>query len=303
MVMKRSMLAFLTQLLFALRWRFSRLAQLEAENLLLRQQLIVLRRRHPGRVRLWNLDRLLMVWLYRLYPALLDAILIVQPETVLRWHRRGFRAYWRWRSRHVGGRPRIDSEIRSLIRRMNRENPLWGAQRIHGELLMLGIEVAESTVSRYMVWRRRPPSQGWKTFLRNHAAGISLLDLFVVRTISFKLLYGLVILRDARRRLVSISVTSNPTAAWIAGQVTDAFRWDEAPRHLIRDRDGTFGPVYTRRIRAMEIRDRPVAPRSPWQNGHVERLIESIRRECLDHMIVFGEAHLRRILKVYASYY
>ena len=158
-------------------------------------------------------------------------------------------------------------------------------------------------MGRYMVRHRRPPSQGWKTFLRNHAAGIASLDLFVVRTISVKLLYGLVILRHARRRLVSISVTNNPTAAWIAGQVTDAFPWDEAPHHLIRDRDGAFGPTYTRRIRAMRIRDHPTAPRSPWQNGHVERLIGSIRRESLDHLIVFDEAQLRRVLRNYASYY
>jgi transposase InsO family protein len=162
---------------------------------------------------------------------------------------------------------------------------------------MLGIEVAESTVARYMTRRQGPPSQSWKTFLRNHAAGITSLDLFVVRTISFKLLYGPVILRHARRRLVSIRVTNNPTAEWIAGQVTDAFPWEEAPRHLIRDRDGVFGPVYTRRIRAMGIRDHPTAPRSPWQNGHVERLIGSIRRESLDHLIVFGEAHLHGVLK------
>ncbi len=154
-----------------------------------------------------------------------------------------------------------------------------------------------------MVRTRRPPSQGWKTFLRNHAAGIASIDLFVVRTISFKLLYGLVILRHARRRLVTVNVTSNPTADWIAGQVTEAFPWDEAPRHLIRDRDGAFGPAYTRRVRAMGIRDHPTALRSPWQNGHVERLIGSIRRECLDHFIVFGDAHLHRILKAYASYY
>ena len=297
------MVAFLIQLLLAIRSRLTRRARLEAENLILRQQLVVLRRKSPTRVRLWNIDRLLMVWLYRLYPSLLDAIIIVQPETVIRWHRRGFRAYWHWKSRHVGGRPRIDSEIRALIRRMSRENPLWGAPRIHGELLMLGIEVAESTVGRYMVRRRRPPSQGWKTFLRNHAAGIASLDLFVVRTISFKLLYGLVILRHARRRLVTISVTANPTAQWIAGQVTDAFPWDEAPSHLIRDRDRAFGSAYTHRIRAMEIRDHPTAPRSPWQNGYVERLIGSIRRESLDHLVVFDEAQLRRVLKNYASYY
>jgi transposase InsO family protein len=172
----------------------------------------------------------------------------------------------------------------------------------HAELLMLGIEVAESTVSRYMVRRHRPPSQVWKTFLRNHAAGIASLDLFVVRTISFKLLDGLMILRHARRRLVTISVTTNPTAEWIAGQMTDAFPWDEAPRHLLRDRDAAFGPAYTRDIRAMRIRDHPTAPRSPWQNGYVERLIGSIRRESLDHLIVFDEAQLRRVLKNYASY-
>jgi transposase InsO family protein len=222
---------------------------------------------------------------------------------VIRWHRRGFRAYWRWKSRRNGGRPRFDREIRDLIRKMSKENPLWGAPRIHGELLMLGIEVAESTVARYMTRRQGPPSQGWKTFLSNHAAGIASIDLLVVRTISFKLLYGLVILRHARRRLVSVSVTNNPTAEWIAGQVIDAFPWDEAPRHLVCDRDGAFGTAYSRRIRAMGIRDRPTAPRSPWQNGHLERLIGSIRRESLDPLVVFGEAHLRDVLKAYASYY
>jgi len=264
---------------------------------------IVLNRKARSRARLRNIDRLIFVRLYRVFPSILNAITVVKPETVIRWHRCGFRAYWRWKSHRRGGRPRIQREIRDLIRRMNKENPLWGAPRIHSELLMLGIEVAESTVARYMTKRQRPASQNWKTFVRNHAAGIASIDLFVVRTISFKLLYGLVILRHARRRLVSARVTSNPTAEWIAGQVTDAFPWDEAPRHLIRDNDGVFGLAYTRRIRAMAIRDRPTAPRSPWQNGHVERLIGSIRRESLDHLVVFGEAHLRDVLKTYASYY
>jgi hypothetical protein len=250
----------------------------EAENLVLRQQLLVLNRR-TARVRLRNLDRLVLVWLYRLFPSLVDAIIIVKPETLLRWHRRGFRAYWRWKSWRRGGRPRIDRDLRALIRRMSKDNPTWGAPRIHGELLMLGIDVSESTVGRYMIWIGRPRSQRWKTFLRNHAAGIAAIDLFVVRTITFKLLYGLVVLSHARRRLVRIAVTSNPTAEWIAGQITEAFPWDEAPRHLLRDRDGAFGSAYTRRIRAMGIRDHPVAARSPWQNGHVERLIGSIRRE------------------------
>src|SRR5580704_17730889 len=297
------MFAFLTKLLLIARSRLKSRASLEAENLVLRQQVIVLSRQSRSRVRLRNLDRLIFVWLYRFFPAILNAITVVKPETVIRWHRRGFRAYWRWKSRRRGGRPKIDREIRDLIRRMSKENPLWGAPRIHGELLMLGIEVAQSTVARYMTRKQGPPSQGWKTFLRNHAAGIASIDVFVVRTISFKLLYGLVILRHARRRLVRISVTNNPTAEWIAGQLTDAFPWDEAPRHLIRDRDGAFGPAYTRRIHAMGIRDHPIAPRSPWQNGHVERLIGSIRRESLDHLVVFGEAHLRGVLKAYASYY
>jgi hypothetical protein len=297
------MVAFLTRLMFVIRGHLRSRGRLEAENLVLRQQLSVLNRRSPARLRLRNFDRLVLVWLYRLFPSLLDAIIIVKPETLLRWHRRGFRAYWRRKSWRRGGRPRIDREVRDLISRMSRENPLWGAPRIHGELLMLGIEVSESTVGRYMIRIGRPRSQGWKTFLRNHTAGIASIDLFVVRTISFRLVYGLVILRHARRRVVRIAVTSNPTAEWIAGQVTEAFPWDEAPPHLIRDRDGAFGPAYTRRIRAMGIRDHPVTPRSPWENGHVERLIGSIRRDCLDHVVVFGEAHLRQILKTYAAYY
>jgi Homeodomain-like domain len=226
------MFAFLTKLLLVARSRLKSRASLEAENLVLRQQVIVLSRKSRSRARLRNIDRLILIWLYRFFPSILNAIVIVKPETVIRWHRRGFRTYWRWKSRRRGGRPRIDGEIRDLIRRMSRDNPLWGAPRIHGELLMLGIEVAESTVGRYLPKRGQPPSQGWKTFLRNHAAGIASLDLFVVRTISFKLLYGLVILRHSRRRLVTVSVTSNPTAEWIAGQVTDAFPWDEAPSHL-----------------------------------------------------------------------
>jgi hypothetical protein len=290
-ILERPMVEFLIKLLLVARSKLKSRARLEAENIVLRQQVIVLSRKARTRLRLRNIDRLILVWMYRLFPSILNAITVIKPETAIRWHRRGFRAYWRWKSRQRGGRPRIDREIRDLIRRMSKENPLWGAPRIHGELLRLGIEVAESTVARYMMRGSGPPSQGWKTFLRNHADGIASLDLFVVRTISFKLLYGLVILRHARRRLVSISVTNNPTAEWIAGQVTDAFPWDEAPRHLIRDRDAAFGSAYTYRT-ALAV-----------ANGHVERLIGSIRREFLDHLVVFGEAHLRVVLKAYASYY
>ena len=190
-----------------------------------------------------------------------------------------------------------------MIRRMSMENPLWGAPRIHGELLKLGFEVAQSSVAKYMVKRRGPPSQGWRTFLRNHAPDIAAMDLFVVPTIGFDLLYAFVIVRLDRRDLVWINVTANPTAEWIARQITEAFPWDEAPHYLIRDRDRIYGSVVTRRLRAMGIRDKPTAPASPWQNGFAERLIGSIRRECVDHIIVLSETHLRRILKSYADYY
>jgi transposase InsO family protein len=186
---------------------------------------------------------------------------------------------------------------------MSRANPLWGAPHIHGELLKLGFEVAQSTVARYMCRRSGPPSQGWRTFLNNHVDGIAAVDLFVLPTIAFQVLYCLVIIRHGRRVWVSFGVTANPTAEWISRQITEAFPWDYAPRYLIRDRDSSYGRVFVQRLRAMGIRDRPIAPRSPWQNAYVERLIGSIRRECLDHMIVFGEAHLRRILGAYAAYY
>jgi len=186
---------------------------------------------------------------------------------------------------------------------MSLENPLWGSPRIHGELLKLGFEVAQSSVAKYMVRRRGRPSQGWRTFLRNHSPDIVGMDLFVVPTIGFDLLYAFVIVRLDRRDLVWIAVTTNPTAEWIARQLTEAFPWDEAPKYLIRDRDRIYGATVTRRIRAMGIRDRPIAPASPWQNGYAERLIGSIRRECVDHFIIFGEAHLRRLLRSYAEYY
>ena len=277
--------------------------QLEAENVALRHQVIVLRRQVRGRVRLTNLDRLFLVQLCRCFPSVLGVLAIVQPQTVIRWHRAGFRSYWRWKSRARGGRPVIAGDLRALIRKMSIDNPLWGAPRIHGELLKLGFEVAQSTVARYMVRRLGPPSQGWRTFLRNHAPDVAAMDLFVVPTVGFKLLYALVIVRLDRRVLVWISVTQSPTAEWLARQLTEAFPWDEAPSYLIRDNDRIYGDVALSRIRAMGIRDRPIAPGSPWQNGFAERLIGSIRRECLDHLVVLSEAHLRRILRRYADYY
>ena len=251
-----------------------------------------------------NLDRLFLVQLYRWFPSILQVLAIVQPETVIRLASApAFAATGVGSRRARGGRPAIEADIRALIRRMSIDNPLWGAPRIHGELLKLGFEVAQSTVAKYMVKRWGPPSQGWRTFLRNHAPDIAAMDLFVVPTIGFKLLYAFVIVRLDRRQLVWINVTQNPTAEWIARQLTEAFPWDEAPRYLIRDRDQIYGSIVTRRICAMGIRDKPTAPASPWQNGFAERLIGSIRRECLDHFVVLGEAHLRQILQSYAEYY
>jgi transposase InsO family protein len=257
-------------------------ASLLAENLVLRHQLNVLRRKSPRRITSSAIDRLLFVGLYALVPSVLDALQIVGPETVIRWHRDGFRAYWRWKSGSRGGRPGTPTEIRQLIRQMSIANAFWGAPRIHGELLKLGIDVSQTTVAKYMAKAKRPPSQGWRTFLLNHADGIASMDLFVVPTVSFRLLYGILILQHARRELLWLGVTAHPTAEWIAQQLVEAFGWREIPRYMVRDRDCIYGARFIRRVRAMGIRDRPTAARSPWQNGYAERLIGSIRRECLD---------------------
>jgi transposase InsO family protein len=243
------------------------------------------------------------VCLYRLRPGVRDALAIVKPETVVKWHRAGFRLFWRWKSNARGGRPAVPLEIRKLIREMSVANPLWGAPRVHGELLKIGIEIGQTTVAKYMVRRRDPPSQGWRTFLRNHADGIAAMDMFVVPTISFRRLYGLLIMGHGRRHILWFGVTAHPTAEWIANQVTEACGWEQLPRYLIRDRDGAYGEVFIRRLRSIGIRDRPTSPRSPWQNGYAERLIGSIRRECLDHVVVFGECHLRHLLLSYMKYY
>jgi transposase InsO family protein len=276
---------------------------LEAENTILRHQLNVLRRKSSKRPTFGMLDRLIFAGLYRLAPKVLGALAIVKPETVIKWHRAGFRSYWRWKSRPRGGRPPVPPEIRRLIREMSIANPLWGAPRIHGELLKLDIGIGQTSVAKYMAKRRGAPSQGWQTFLRNHADGIAAIDLFVVPTISFRLLYGLLIMGHGRRQVIWFGVTTHPTAEWIANQITEACGWEQLPRYLIRDRDAAYGEVFIRRLRLMGIRDQPTSPRSPWQNGYAERLIGSIRRECLDHVVVLGECHLRHLLLLYMKYY
>jgi transposase InsO family protein len=276
--------------MFKSRWR------LEAENLFLRQQLNIALRQAPPRLRLRDSDRALLVWMTRLWPSLLGAAQVVQPETILRWHRAGFKAFWRWKSRNRAGRPKIDRGLRDLIQRMSKENSQWGASRIHGELLMRGFEFAQSTVSKYMVRGGTPPSQSWKTFLRNHALAIAAIDLCVVPTVTFDCLFAFLVLGHGRRQLLWFEVTRHPTAEWLARQITEAFPWTSAPACA-------YGHVFTSRVKAMGIRDRPISPASPWQNGYVERLIGTVRRECLDRMLIFGESHLRRVLFAYAAYY
>jgi len=274
---------------------------LTIENLALRQQLAVFKYRHP-RPRLTDADRLFWVVMSQIWVDWRESLHIVQPETVVRWHRQGFRYYWRWKSRRRGG-PRIDPEIRHLIRRMCRANPLWGAPRIHGELLKLGIDVSEAAVSKYMIRRRGPPSQTWRTFLSNHAKDIIALDFFTVPTATFRILFVLIMLSHDRRRILHVNVTEHPTAAWTALQLLEACGLDEEPRYLLRDRDAIYGEAFHRQTVALGIKEVTTAPRSPWQNPYAERVIGSVRRECLDHMIILGERHLKRILSSYVDYY
>ncbi len=277
-------------------------AGLAVENLALRQQLAVLKRA-VKRPRLRRRDRIFWSRISKIWPDWRSVLVLVKPQTVIRWHRQGFRLYWRWKSRPKGGRPRVNAEVRSLIRRMCDENVSWGAPRIKAELALLGYDVSQATVAKYMKRPSGPPSQTWKTFLKNHVSDIAAIDFFVVPTVTFRLLYGFLVLRHERREIVHFAVTANPTAAWTAQQITEAFPWDEAPRYILRDRDGIYGEEFTARVKAMTIEEVLTAPRSPWQNPYVERLIGSIRRECLGHVIVLGEEHLRRILRSYLAYY
>ena len=279
-------------------------AQLQLEILALRHQVTVLRRQRKARAPLTAFDRAFWVWLYRLWPGCLNALVIVKPETVVRWHREGFRRYWRWKSRaRRPGRPAIPPDIRKLIARMSQENPLWGAPRIHGELLKLGIEISQASVSKYMTRHPRPPSQTWRTFLGNHVGCLASIDFFTVPTVSFAVLFVFIVLRHERRRIVHFGIATHPTAPWVAQQLREAFPWDTEPRHLIRDRDGVYGAVFRVTVAAIGIEDVVIAPRSPWQNPYVERVIGSIRRECLNHVIVLNEHHLRQILSSYLDYY
>jgi putative transposase len=276
---------------------------LHLEHLALRHQLAVYKQT-VDRPRLRWTDRVLWAWLSQLWPGWRDALAFVQPRTVIVWQRQRVRDHWRRLSqRGQPGRPAIPKEVRQLIRDMWQANPTWGSPRIVGELRKVGIKVTKSTVEKYRMRLSKPPSPTWKTFLTNHVQDLVALDFFVVPTVACKVLFVLLILAHERRRVVRFNVTEHPTAAWTAQQVVDAFPWDEAPHYLLRDRDRIYGAYFRQRVRHMGIEEVLIAPKSPWQNPYAERLIGSIRRECLDHVIVLHERHLRRLLTEYFSYY
>src|SRR3982751_3259258 len=279
-------------------------AALQLENVALRHQIGVLPRSAKKRLALNNADRLFWMGLSRVWAEWRSALKIVKPDTVIAWHRKAFRKFWTGEVRRGKlGRPAVSAETRALIRRMSGENPGWGAPRIHGELLKLGIDIGETSVSKYLARRRKPPSQTWRTFLENHLQSLVSVDFFTVPTIRFQILYVFLVLAHERRRIVHFAVTAHPTAEWTAHQLREAFPWDTAPRYLLRDRDRIFGQEFVEQVKAMGIKQVLSAPRSPWQRAYVERVIGTIRRECLDHVIVFSERGLYRHLRDFVDYY
>ena len=287
---------------FCLRILKSR-TELQLEIVYLRKQLEILAR-SSAKPRFRPSDRFFFSTLTDVYSSWTETLLIVKPETVIRWHQRGFKLYWRWKSRSALGRPAIPHAQINLIRQMAADNPRWGAPRIHGELLKLGFDVSESTVLRYMPRKpSRTTRQRWKTFLKNHSSEIISLDFFVVPTVTFKLLHVLVFLSHNRRQVVHFNVTAHPTSEWATQQLRNVFCDEELAKFLIRDRDSKFGEQFTHSVSALNIRQVLTAYRAPWQNGYVERLIGSIRRECLDHLIIINETHLRGTLRAYIRYY
>ena len=297
------MITLLLQLLRLLPFLCGGHRQLALENLALHQQLAVYERTVP-RPKLRTTDRLFWVALARVWAGWRLPLVIVTPDTILRWQRRRFREHWtKLSGRPTRGRPPVNPEIAALVTRMTAANPLWGAPRIHGELLKLGFYVAERTVSRLIPKRRTPPSQTWRTFLTNHVPDLVSLDFFTVPTARLRVLFVFVVLAHDRRRVLHFNVTEHPTAAWTAQQIVDAFPDDSAPSYLLRDRDSVYGHVFRQRVKGMGVGEVLTAPHSPWQNPFAERLIGSIRRECLNHVLVLGESHLRRILARYFSYY
>lgn len=275
------------------------------ENLALRQQLAIPTAKRP-RPRMRTAARLFWVALRRVWPQWKEVLVFVRPDTVVRWHRQGFRKYWTWKSRRRNvGRPSATAEIHALVRRMAAGNPTWGAPRVHGELLILGFDVSERTVSRVMP--RRPPDpearQRWRNFLHDHREVLAAMDFFTVPTATLRVLYVFFVIHHARRTVLHIRVTEHPTAGWIAQQLREAFRHDAVPRYLIFDNDKKHGAEVLAVIEHMGIRRKQITPGSPWQNGAAERWVETVRRDLLDHVIVLNERHLHRLLSELAAYY
>src|SRR5579862_7671827 len=278
-------------------------AALQIEVLALRHQLAVYQRA-GRRPHLRPADRILWAWLSRAWSGWRAALVIVQPRTVIDWQRKRFRDHWTRLSRSgQRGRPVIPKEIRDLIRTISAANPAWGSPRIVGELAKLGIEVGKSTVDKYRVRPSKPSSPTWRTFLASHAKDLVSVDFFTVATVRFEILFVLVILAHDRRCVRHFNITRHPTAQWAAQQIIEAFPWDTAPRYLLRDRDGVYGGYFRQRVASLGIEEVLSAPRSPWQSPYVERLIGSIRRECLDNVVVLNERHLRHVLSAYFDHY
>ncbi len=298
------MLAFAVAVVAALRSTTRSRLELTAEILALRHQLAVPRQRAPKRLRLGRTDRLVWVLLSRLWSGWRQALQIVTPDTVVAWHRQGFALYWRWRSRprHIG-RPPINRETRRLIRQMQQANPFWGAPRLHAELLKLGFEISQATVAKYGRRTTKPPSQSRRAFLTNHASQLASVDFFTVPTATFRVLFVLVILSHDRRRIAHVNVTAHPTAEWTAQKLREAWPSNDTPRFLLRDRDSIYGWLVRDTLQGMGIQEVVTGPHSPWQNPFVERVIGSIRRECLNHVIVWNERALRHHLRDYIAYY
>ncbi|GLH75047.1 transposase [Geothrix limicola] len=281
----------------------ARIQTLELENLTLRHQLAVLQRT-AKRSKTTRWDRAFWIGLSRVWSGWREACLLVKPATVVGWHRSGFRLFWRIKSRRRSGRPHLEPTLRRLVIQMAWENPLWGAPRIHGELLKLGLKISERSVARWMPQRQPDPrrAQNWKAFLENHRDLISAMDFLVVPTWNFRLLYVLMILDHGRRMIRHVSVTAHPTAEWVRQQLRDAFPFDDLPTYLLFDRDAIFGAARAF-VQALGITPKQIGFQSPWQNGHCERAIGTLRRDLLDHVVVRDEAHLTRLLKEYTRYY
>ena len=277
--------------------------ELQLENLALRQQILIFERQ-VKKPQFRDRDRAFWVILSRFWPDWRNPLRLVKPETVIAWHRQSWRLFWRWKSKSKDfGRPNIPFEVIELIRKISLENPLWGAPRIHGELIMLGIDVSQSTVAKYMTKRRGRPTQNWKTFLDNHLGEIAAIDFLTVPTITFKTIYVFLVLSLDRRRVIHFNVTTHPTAEWTARQLIQAFPFDSAPKYLIRDRDGIYGKEVRKAIKILGMNEKVISARSPWQNGYCERMVGTTKRECLHHLIIFSEGHARRVLKEFFQYY